>query len=160
SGLAIKYMVGMLGDTRHWRFGAGGDVRTPGLELNDAGFQVNSDRAIPFFWAPYPQDKPREHLLNWQINSDRFLVHTFEPRLADYGLETNVNVQLANYWSMGAYTNFARGKWFLNALRGGRALHGDPNTFANAWLNTDTRAPVWFNLNTYGSHNWVSGQID
>jgi hypothetical protein len=160
SGLGAKYMVGMLGDTRHWRFGAGGDIRTPGLELNDAGFQLNSDRAIPFFWAQYREDKPSEHLLNWQVNSDVFWVQTFEPRLADYGLETNANVQLANYWSMGAYTNFARGKWFLNTLRGGRALRGDPNTFANAWLNTDTRAPLWFSVNTYGSHNWVSGEIE
>jgi hypothetical protein len=160
SGLAAKYQVGMLGDTRHWRFGAGGDLRTAGLDLNDAGFQLNSDRAIPFFWAQYREDKPGEHLLNWQLSSDVFWVQTFEPRLADYGLETNANVQFANYWSLGAYTNIARGKWFINALRGGPALRGDPVTFANVNLNTDTRAPVWFSVGGYGGHNWVSGERD
>ncbi|HEX3759943.1 MAG TPA: DUF5916 domain-containing protein [Kofleriaceae bacterium] len=160
SGLAVKYMVGMLGDTAHWRFGAGGDLRTPGLELNDAGFQINSDRAVPFFYAQYREDKPTEHLLNWQVNSDVFWVQTFEPRLADYGIETNANVQFANYWSMGAYANLERGKWFVNALRGGPALRGNPTSFANLYANTDTRAPVWFSFNGYGGHNYGSGELD
>jgi hypothetical protein len=160
SGLAAKWMVGMLGDTRHWRFGAGGDLRTPGLDLNDAGFQLNSDRAIPFFWGQYREDKPSEHLLNWQVNSDVYWVQTLEPRLTDYGLETNGNVQFANYWSLGWYTNLDQGRWAVNALRGGRALRTDPSVLGNASLNTDTRAPVWFSVNGYGNHNWTSGERD
>jgi hypothetical protein len=29
SGLATKWMIGQLGDTKHWRYGFGGDLRTP-----------------------------------------------------------------------------------------------------------------------------------
>ncbi|TMQ02307.1 MAG: hypothetical protein E6J91_52645, partial [Deltaproteobacteria bacterium] len=160
SGLAAKWMVGQLGDTKHWRFGAGGDLRTAGLELNDVGFQLNADRMIPFFWGQYRDDSPGEHLLNWQFNSDIFWVQTLEPRLADVGLETNVNVQLANYWSLGAYSNLDRGKWAINALRGGHALRGGSTTSANAYLTTDTRKPVWFNLNLGSYRNWTSGGHD
>ena len=161
SGLAAKWMVGQLGDSKHWRYGAGGDLRTPGLELNDAGFQLNSDRMIPFFWGQYHDDTPGEHLLNWQFNSDVFWVQTFEPRLLDTGLESNLNVQFNNYWQAGAYANYDRGRWAINALRGGPALRASgTGTFANAWMTTDTRKPVWFNFSTYGSHNWTSGAFD
>jgi hypothetical protein len=160
SGLAAKWMIGRLGDTKHWRFGAGGDLRTAGLELNDAGFQLNADRMIPFFWGQYRDDSPGDHLLNWQFNSDIFWVQTLEPRLADVGLENNFNVQFANYWSLGAYVNLDRGKWAINALRGGHALRADSNTYANANLTTDTRSPVWFSLNLGGYRNWTSGGHD
>jgi hypothetical protein len=160
SGLAAKWMVGQLGDTKHWRFGAGGDLRTPGLELNDAGFQFNSDRMIPFFWGQYRNDEPSKHVLNWQFNSDIFWIQTFEPRLTDVGLESNGNIQFANYWSMYGGTNLAQGRWNVNALRGGPALRTNFQTNAYFGANTDTRKPVWFNLNSYGSHNLGSGQFE
>ena len=160
SGVAAKWNVGQLGDTRHWRYGTGGDLRTPGVELNDAGFQLNSDRVIPFVWGQYREDTPSEHLLNWQFNSDVFFITTFEPRVTDVGIETNASVQLGNYWSASAGLNLDDARWSVLALRGGRALRIDPNMFAYANLQTDTRKPVWFSLNGQGSHNWTSGQYD
>lgn len=160
SGMGIKWMVGQLGESKHWRFGSGGDLRTPGLELNDAGFQFNSDRAIPFFWGQYRDDTPGKYVLNWQFNSDVFWVQSLEPKLVDYGLESNGNIQFANHWSIFGGWNLVRGKWFVNALRGGPALRGDSGVFAYFGGNTDNRKPVWFSLNSYGSRNWTSGQID
>jgi hypothetical protein len=160
SGLQAKWMIGQLGDTKHWRFGTGGDLRTSGLELNDAGFQLNSDRMIPFVLIQYHEDSPSEHILNWGTSNDVFWVQTFEPRLVDYGLEYNANVQFANYWSLSAGGNIDRSKWNLSALRGGRALRTDPGMFNYINLNTDTRKPLWFSLNGYGSHNFTSGSFD
>jgi hypothetical protein len=160
SGLAAKWMVGQLGDSKHWRFGSGGDLRTPGLELNDAGFQFNSDRMIPFFWGQYRNDEPSKHVLNWQFNSDIFWVQTFEPRLTDVGLESNGNIQFSNYWSMYGGWNLISGRWNVNALRGGPALRNDFGMFGYFGVNTDNRKPVWFNLNSYGSHNLGSNQFD
>jgi hypothetical protein len=160
SGLAAKWMVGQLGDTKHWRFGTGGDLRTPGLELNDAGFQFNSDRVVPFVWAQYRDDAPSGNLLNWQVNADVFTVNNREPRLLDTGFEYNANVQFANYWSLAAGGNIDHGRWAINALRGGRALRADSAAFGFVNLQTDTRKPVWFNVNAATSGNWTSGAID
>jgi hypothetical protein len=160
SGVAAKWTVGQLGDTKHWRFGTGGDLRTPGLELNDAGFQQASDRVIPFVYGQYRDDAPSEHVLNWAVNSDVFWIQSFEPRLVDYGLESSGNVQFANYWQMFGGWNLNAGGWNVNALRGGRALRSNFNTFGFFGGNTDTRKPVWFSLNTYGSRNWTSRAID
>jgi len=160
SGLAATWMIGRLGDTKHWRFGAGGDLRTPGLELNDAGFQLASDRTIPFFLGQYRDDEPGEHVLNWVLSSDAYWSQTLEPRVTDYGLESNGNIQFTNYWSVSAYNNIHQAKWNVNALRGGRALRVDPRQFSLINLNTDTRKPVWFNLNGSGGHDWTSGERD
>jgi hypothetical protein len=160
SGLQGKWMIGQLGDTKHWRFGAGGDFRTAGLELNDAGFQLNADRMIPFFLMSYHEDSPGEHVLNWGTNNDVFWVQTFEPRIIDYGLEYNANAQLSNYWSVSAGGNLDGAKWNLGGLRGGRALRSDPGMFNYINVNTDTRKSLWFSFNGYGSHNFTSGAFD
>ena len=160
SGLAAKWLVGQLGDTAHWRYGTGGDLRTPGLELNDAGYQIHADRLIPYVWAQYHEDEPGAHFLNWQVNSDVFVGSTFEPRVTDVGLEYNANIQFANYWSLSTAGNADRARWSTSALRGGGALRADPSFSGYVYLQTDTRKPVWLYLNSYGSHTWTSGQID
>jgi hypothetical protein len=160
SGLATKWMIGKLGDTKHWRYGFGGDVRTPGLELNDAGFQQSSDRVIPFLLLEYRENAPSERLLNWGLSADVFTVHTIEPRLLEYGLEYSGNVQLSNYWQLEAGGNINRSRWATTALRGGRTLRVDPGAFNFLNVTTDNREPVWFSLNASGYRNWTTGAVD
>ncbi|HET9624660.1 MAG TPA: DUF5916 domain-containing protein [Kofleriaceae bacterium] len=160
SGLAAKWLVGELGDTKHWKFGTGGDLRTPGLELNDAGFQLSSDKIVPFFLVQYHEDTPSGPILNWNTSNDVFWVQNFEPRLLDYGLEYNGTVQFSNYWLINAGGNVTRGLWQTNALRGGRALRWDPGIFEYFYVQTDNRKPLWFSLNTYGSHIFASNELE
>ncbi|HEX4419210.1 MAG TPA: DUF5916 domain-containing protein [Kofleriaceae bacterium] len=160
SGLAAKWLVGELGDTKHWRFGIGGDLRTAGLELNDAGFQLSSDRLSPFFLVQYHEDTPSEHVLNWGTSDDVYWTQTLEPRVTDYGFEYNGNIQFANYWSMNAGGSFYRNKWGISALRGGRALRYDPEMSNYVYLQTDNRKSLWFSFNGYGSHVAASGELE
>ncbi|MGE3456956.1 MAG: DUF5916 domain-containing protein, partial [Kofleriaceae bacterium] len=159
-GGGATWLVGKLGDTKHVRYGFGGDLRTIGLELNDAGFQRSSDQLIPYLWAQYRDDDPGDNVLNWQVNGDVFTVSTFEPRLTDIGLECNAGTQVSNYWTLSMGCNVIRAKWVPGALRGGAALRVDPrvNTWAN--VTTDTRKPVWFSLfGTFG-RDWTADEID
>ncbi len=156
AGLAAKWMIGRLGDTKHWRYGFGGDLRTPGLELNDAGFQQNADRMVPFFLLEYADNEPGDHLLNWGMSSDVFWVQTLEPRLTAVGFEYNLNAQLANYWQISGGGNLEDVRWATSALRGGAALRVDPGMFNYFNINTDKRKPVWLELNTNGYRNWTT----
>ncbi|HET7500115.1 MAG TPA: DUF5916 domain-containing protein [Kofleriaceae bacterium] len=160
SGLGAHWIVGRLGDTAHWRFGAGGDLRSAGLELNDAGFQYNSDRLIPYFMVQYREDAPGDHLLNYRVNSTLYSVETLEPRVADYGWETTGNVQFSNYWSVFGDFNLDVGRWTINGLRGGPTLRTDTSIVGVATLTTDTRQPVAFTVNLISSHTPASGQLD
>ena len=159
-GIAMKYMIGRMGDTEHWRFGFGGDLRTAGVELNDAGFQLNSDRYVPFLLLQYHQDSPSPYILNWGTSDDIFMITTLEPRVTDYGLEYNGNVQFSNYWTLSAGGNIEHAQWSISALRGGRALRIDPDANFYANLATDTRQPVWFSINGYGSRQFTDGATD
>lgn len=163
TGGSATWKVGRMGDTKHWRFFFGGDVRTSGLELNDAGFQLSSDRAIPFIWGQYHDEDPGKSVLNYQINSDVFIVAdeiSSDPRMTDLGLECNANAQLANYWQLGAGCNINRARWQPGALRGGPSLRVDP--YANGWVSvqSDARKPVYVSFNGWAGRNWNSDSID
>ncbi|MBA3501020.1 MAG: hypothetical protein H0T65_11630, partial [Deltaproteobacteria bacterium] len=163
TGIGGNWKVGRFGNTKHWRFMFAGDLRTPGLELNDAGFQTQADRAIPFVWAQYHDEEPGKNVLNWSANADYFLVLdeiSADPRLAAHGLEFNANVQLENYWQLGGGGNLMRDKWTPGALRGGPTIHADNHAFGFAWLNSDTRKHLWVSVNVYGSRTPGDDSID
>lgn len=163
TGGGVTWKVGRFGDTKHWRFFFGGDVRTSGLELNDAGFQQSSDRAIPFFWVQYHDEDPGKDVLNYQINGDVFVVAdeiSRDPRLNDVGFECNANAQLSNFWRVQGGCNLGKAIWRPAELRGGPSLRVDP--FANlfGYIQTDARKPVWFSLDGWVGRNWTNDSID
>jgi hypothetical protein len=163
TGVGGNWKIGRFGNTKHWRFMFAGDARTPGLELNDAGFQTQADRAIPFLWGQYHDEEPGDNVLNWSANADYFLVLdeiSVDPRLAAHGLEFNINAQFENYWQIGGGGNLMRDKWSPGALRGGPGLRADNHVFGFAWINTDTRKHVWFSVNVFGSRTPAADSID
>jgi hypothetical protein len=163
AGYGATWKVGRFGNTKHWRYMFGGDLRSPGLELNDAGFQVNGDRAIPYLWGQYHDEDPGDNVLNWSVNADYFFIYdqiSAHPRVAAHGLEFNANVQLANYWQLGTGGNLLRDIWSPGALRGGPALHSDNAGFGYAWINSDTRKHFWLSVNVAGSRQPDSDSLD
>ena len=163
AGLGATWKVGRYGNTKNWRYMFAGDLRSPGLELNDAGFQTMGDRAIPFLWGQYHDEKPGDHVLNWQASADYFVVYdqiSTDARIAAHGLEFNANAQLENYWQLGGGGNLMRDIWSPGALRGGPGMHADNRLMAFAWINSDTRKSVWLSVNTYGSRTPSSDSID
>lgn len=153
AGAAAKWTIGQMGDTKHWRFWFGGDLRTPGLELNDAGFQGYADRMVPYALLLYHDDTPGEHVLNWNVNGDVFIMNNFEPRLLDVGFEYNAFAQLTNYWTFNAGGNLERGGWNTAALRGGSALRIDPGFSNYLSIGTDSRKAVKLSLDANYFHN-------
>jgi len=163
SGMGMTWKVGRIGDTKHWRFMFAGDLRTPGLELNDAGFQRDSDRAIPFVWAQYHDEKPGDHVLDWNASADVFTVAdqiSSDPRILAVGFEGNVFAQLVNHWSLGGGWNVMDDRWTPTALRGGASLNEDPRYQLFLNLVSDTRKPVWLNVNAYGARVPARDQLD
>ena len=160
SGVGATWQIGRLGDTKHWRYGTGGDLRTIGLELNDLGFQTYSDRAIPYIWAQVREDAPDDEVLNWQINADVYAVTTLEPRVLERGLECNASAQFANYWSLSGGCNIIARVADPVALRGGASLRLDPRAQGYVNLTTDTRKRLWLSLGAYGGREPKPDQID
>ncbi len=164
AGFGGDWKVGPMGETKHWRAFLGGQVRTPGLELNDAGFQVQSDLFVPFVLAQYHDEDPGDTVLNWNLTSDVFTMSNFDPILVNYGYEGNANVQFANYWSWNAGLNAQGGGRDPVALRGGPALRTDQNVNPFMAISTDNRKRVQFSLAGWAFRDWkadaMAGGID
>ena len=160
TGSGVRWQAGKLGNTKHYRYGVGGDLRSPGLELNDAGLQFQADRVTPYLWNQWHDEDPGDHVLQWQANGDVFMVSTLEPRVADVGIECNTNVQLANYWTLGGGCNIDNGRWNIGALRGGPALRSDPRVSLFGFVNSDNRKPVQVSLFGNGGRQSASDSID
>jgi Domain of unknown function (DUF5916)/Carbohydrate family 9 binding domain-like len=163
SGFGATWKLGQMGNTKHWRYMFGGDLRTAGLELNDMGFQFQSDRVIPFWWVQYHDETPGKQILNYDVSADVFLVGdelAGDPRLMDYGLECNGNVQFANHWRFGYFCNLVRSMWVAGALRGGPSLHVDPRGQVGVFGSTDPSKPVWVSLEAGTGRDPTSDSID
>ncbi|HSD87521.1 MAG TPA: DUF5916 domain-containing protein [Kofleriaceae bacterium] len=141
-GGGLTWAVGRSGQTKHYRWAQGGDLRTPGLELNDVGFQMYSDRVENWLWGEYRDESPGDDVLNWRTNIVLFEQTTLEPELVVYGFNANINAQLTNYWSFFAGTNVAGPGNDPVEMRGGPALRTDTKLAGRIGLSTDSRRRV------------------
>jgi hypothetical protein len=160
TGTDITLKVGRLGDTKHVRYGIGGNLRTPGLELNDVGFELQADRNLGFVYGEYRDDAPGDHVLNWQINGDVFALSTFEPTLETVGIEGTARVQLLNYWQLWASGNAANNIWDPQYLRGGPAWHQDPSYNGQLEVDTDSRRKIWATISGHAETLPAQGEYD
>jgi hypothetical protein len=162
-GLGVMWKIGRAGNTKHWRYESGGELRTPGLELNDMGFQTSSDRVLPYLWGQYHDEDPGKRVLSYQVSADVYVVGnelSRDPRVAEYGLETNASARLANHWSIGSYANLIRSRWSSGALRGGPSLRLDPRVLGGVNLTTNTSKPVWLSAEAWGGRVPASDSRD
>jgi hypothetical protein len=150
-GAGASWSFGRTGDTKHWRYGTGGQTTTPGLELNDAGFQRLSDLTIPWVWGQYHDEQPSENILGWQTTAKAVLITTSEPRITDVNVDGSAGVQLVNQWSIGFGAGYYKGIWDRGALRGGAALHVDPGYAAHFDVSSDARKRVQVSMSFGGS---------
>ncbi len=155
-GAGFTWAVGRSGVTKHWRWAQGGDLRTPGLELNDVGFQIFSDRIEPWLWVEYREDDPGDEVLNWRAESVAFVSSTLEPRLLTYGTDTSISTQLASYWSFRTGVHFEAGGWDVMDMRGGPALRTNHRLSAMVGMSSDSRKDVRVDLSMSGTRDWVA----
>lgn len=120
SGLAAQAVIGKENGTMRWQTGF--DTRTPGFEVNDAGFQREADRTIQFAWMGLRFNKPGKVFRRVNMNFNQSSAFNWGGERLSLGGNVNVNVTFLNYWS--AYGGLWRGMGGLQsgALRGGPAL--------------------------------------
>ncbi len=159
SGVGASWAVGRSGQTKHWRWAQGGDLRTPGLELNDVGFQFFSDRLETWGWLEYREDEPGDTVNNWRAEVVPFQVSSLEPQLLTYGGNAAISAQLTNYWTFRNSWHVEAGGWDVMALRGGPALRTNTGVNANVSIATDSRKDLRGEFWVNGHRNFVADAI-
>jgi hypothetical protein len=141
----------------NWRWALLGTFRTPGFEVNDAGFQTDGDQVGGIGYVGYHQSEPQGPFRRWNLNVNQWQFWTFGGERVSFAGNVNGSFQLRNLW--GGYGGINRNQESIStwALRGGPSIVRPGRT--NAWggINSDSRKPVTLNLRAEASREDETG---
>lgn len=134
-------------------------VRSPGLDLNDVGFLVNTDEINQWTWIQYRILKPFGILRDYSLNGNQYLHWDFGGVSLLKAFNFNTHLYFTNFWRFSAGTT-RYGPNISNAdLRGGPALKYPGMTEVWYYLSSDNRKKLWAGLNQWydsGDKNYQS----
>ncbi len=135
----------------HWQYAAGFTWRSPGLELNDAGFLRTSDLITEYIWAGYSVYEPTRVFRNYSVNLSQRATWNYGGDTTSNGASLSAYGQFRNYWSAGLGLSFSAESLSQGALRGGPSLRQAP--YRSLWMSvqTDSRRKVRLSLSASGS---------
>ncbi len=145
SGLASTLRVGR-GGSEGIRFQTGVASRSPGFEINDAGFQRNADEVNQFGWMSYRRARPFGAFRSAQINFNQWNDWDHGGQHLRTRFNSNANVQLRSNWSMGGGVTHQLEQISNTHLRGGPSARVPGDTSAQFWVNSDQRRNVQMNF--------------
>ena len=136
----------------HWRYGGFVTWRSPGLELNDMGYMRQADIIQQVVWGGYRIWKPFSIFRRFNININQWSGWDFSGAQLYLGGNINFHTQFKNYWSVGSGINRGTSNISRSELRGGPALRfpGDLNNWA--FISTDNRKKLVFEVSVH--NNW------
>lgn len=129
-GWAANYMVGKIAG--RWRVGALGQVRSPGFEVNDLGYQRDADQVVTALYGGLREFEPGAVFRNYGINVNAYTASNFGWERVSTGFNTNGNAQFLNYWNGYAGVNHNLASVGTGFTRGGPALAAPART--NGWF--------------------------
>lgn len=155
SGHGGNLQIGKAGGKK-FNFESGITWRSPGLELNDMGFQRNADDITHYTWIGYRALKPFSIFRSLSVNYNHWTSINFGGDHTYLGFNTNSNAKYKNNWYTSLGFNYSPIDYSDSALRGGPQLRL-PDSF-NYWISagTDRRKKLQFSFNTQkttGQHN-------
>jgi hypothetical protein len=147
--LAGSAILGELGRFQGpgWRYGTGFDMKSPGLEINDIGFQRQSDYLMYWALLEYHDDVPGDWLLAWSASGNATLVTDYQPLVEKLEAAASAAATLHNHWVLGGGLDVKGERWNPGALRGGPALREDTSYILSAQITSDTRKTISGDLN-------------
>ncbi len=144
--------LGKSGGGKRFNFEGGFSWRTPEFEINDIGFNRNTDEAIHFFWAGYRKDKPFSVFRNFRVSYNHWFAWDFSGANNYVGWNVNAHTQTKNSMNFGSGMNINARNIDTRALRGGPRIKGGNNI--NNWMycSTNQRKKLVFYWNMF--HSW------
>jgi hypothetical protein len=151
-GMAGRFSVGRIGGGRT-NGGVGGAFRTPGFEVNDAGFQTNGDQRFAFGWMNYNQFQPGRHFQRWNVGINPNAGWNFDGTRLWSQINSWGSATLNNFWNVNFWFNHSFAGTSVGALRGGPALYRSGANRGNFNISSDRRKPVFFNVGSWASRD-------
>ena len=106
--------------------------KSPGLELNDAGYMRQADNIFQVLWVGYRIFKPFSIFRDFNGNFNQWTEWNFAGQLLNPGVNINLHTNLKNYWDLHWGANANGRNIRISELRGGPALK-TPGTWNTWW---------------------------
>lgn len=131
----------------HWNFIAWINWRSPGLDLNDAGYLRRADDIFQVFWVGYNVYEPTRIFRSYNFGFNQWTGWDFGGNSTYKGGNVNFNGQFKNYWNLSTGFNVEGQNTDNFMLFGGPSVKtpGDVNYWY--WIGTDGRKKLWFGIN-------------
>ncbi len=152
AGNAGSLKLGKSGGGKRFNFETGVSWRTPKFEINDIGFNRNTDEIIHFMWAGYRIDKPFWLVRNFRANYNHWVAWDFDGKNNYVGWNVNAHTITNNSMNFGSGMNINAHSINSRALRGGPRI-ADGRT-VNNWFyaSSNTTKKLVANWNMF--HSW------
>jgi hypothetical protein len=135
----------------HWRGEAGLRARSPGVEINDFGFQNQTDRMEEYGGVDYVQNEPGRTFRSWSLGAFQRAQWTFGRERVYTGATVSGSFQLNNFWSGNVELGRDLRALTTSELRGGPALVLPGRSFFSAVLSGDRRQRLSWTVAASGS---------
>ncbi len=128
-----------FGRSGNFQFQTGLTWRSPGLELNDSGYQRVADEINEWTWISYNFTKPFAIFHRLHLNANTHSAWNFDRDNKNNLLNTNFNTEFKNYWGLNASLTYNFESLSTSVLRGGPAAIVPGGIDANFNVNSDQR---------------------
>ena len=138
----------------HLRGGLYAHGRSPGLEMNDMGYQRSTDWFLQGMWIGWNHFEPGKTFRRWNANFNAWNGWNFGGEHLTTGINVNGGWTLNNNWGgwWGSDTEFPALR--ADILRGGPAFMGPAYTHYNAGIESDGRKRISGDLWFDGYNEW------
>ncbi len=140
-----------------WRWSTGFDTRSPGYEVNDAGYQRESDRTIQYVWVGYRKLQPGNFLRRANLNFNAWGLWNYGWDRMATGGNVNGSFTLLNYWGGHAGMGYEHDGLSVGSLRGGPAIVYPANLDAWGGIRSDDRKQLSGGIGGHGQLRDESG---
>jgi hypothetical protein len=142
------------------RLNASLNATSPGFEVNDLGFQTQSDRVGGMVALSWRKLQPDKYTRMRDIRLSRTWMTNFEGQSQGGDWDVNANATFLNYWNIGG--GIRRGvRTFDDRLTRGGPLSIQPADWVwSARMHSDNRAQFSISANAWHSSNEAGGWLD
>lgn len=154
-GWSASYQLGKIAGL--WRGGVAGTIRSPGFEVNDAGFQSQADVVEYVLWSARRSYTPSGPFRNHGLNFNNWVAHDFGGRRLYGGSYLGAFGLLQNLWQVSAGITVRPSGSDPRALRGGPGLRTPPTALVHVGAETPRHYPLRGSITITGEGDAETG---
>jgi len=141
----------------HWRYLAALLWKTPGLEINDMGYQREADQLFGVVWVGYRLWEPKSFYRSVNLNYNQYSAWDFAGNHLFDGGKINGFINLKNYWGVNFGTELSFNVLANTMLRGGPVMKMPGGM--NEWFGvfSDDRKKLVYGFNIQNSNTFSDG---